>query len=32
VRPAPQADRPAGLVRHAGQFPQGSPHLRGGGV
>jgi hypothetical protein len=32
VRPATRADRPAGLVRHAGQLPQGDAHLRGGGV
>jgi hypothetical protein len=30
--PSPRADRPAGLVRHREEFPQGDPHLRGGGV
>jgi hypothetical protein len=28
----PRADRPACLVRHTGQLPQGDAHLRGGGV
>jgi hypothetical protein len=32
ARPAPRADRPACLVWHARQLPQGNPHLRGGGV
>jgi hypothetical protein len=32
VRLAPRANRPASLVRHAGQLPQGNPHLRGCGV
>jgi hypothetical protein len=32
VRPAPRADRPARLVWHARQLPQGDAHLRGGGV
>jgi hypothetical protein len=27
ARPAPRADRPACLVWHAGQLPQGDPHL-----
>jgi hypothetical protein len=32
ARSAPRADRPACLVRHAEQLPQGDAHLRGGGV
>jgi hypothetical protein len=32
ARPAPRADRPASLVWHARQFPQGNAHLRGGGI
>jgi hypothetical protein len=30
--PTPRADRPAGLVRHREEFPQGNAHLRGGRV